>query len=111
MSLRVARFHHNPAVQGSRRAGALQDALARSRADVLAWLDPGVVLDAKTLNAACEPLLDEHVAAVTLKGHGRRLTRLGVPIPLGSDAADAVLYAPAGLALYHRQRVLDAGGF
>src|SRR6185436_8266661 len=58
------------------------------------------------------------VAAVTLSGYGRTLTSLGVPAALGAQPSSAppietvrqVLYAPAGLAVFHRQRVLSVGG-
>src|SRR5262245_38812182 len=64
----------------------------------------------------CEALNQPAVAAVTLSGCGRTLTSLGVPAwrkPEPSNSNDAnqrVLYAPAGLAVFHRERVLKAGG-
>lgn len=65
----------------------------------------------------CAALDDADVAAVTLDGCARTLTALGVPAPTdnetsGTSSGDSrrVLYAPGGLAVFHRARVMSVGG-
>jgi hypothetical protein len=82
------------------------------------WLDQTREIPEEILSAMCEALNNPSVAAVTLPGCGRTLTRLGVPASSAtqlsaspsSDSARPVLYAAAGLAVFHRMRVLSIGG-
>lgn len=113
VSLTLTRIDHYAASPQRKRASVLKAALARSRTDCVAWVDPAYGLTNETLSSLCDAFAASDVGAVTFAGLGRRLTLLGVPSAEGaprSQVPDAVLYAPAGVAVLHRQRVLDAGG-
>ena len=115
MSLKLTRFPHRGGSIEGNRAAALQRALTQSSARFFGWLDPGLALSDDQLRIVYEQFDEPDVAAVTLRGHGRRLTRLGVPncesTTTDPTLAHAILYAPEGLAIYDRARVLAAGGF
>jgi GT2 family glycosyltransferase len=96
------------------RAAALQNALLSATTPAAAWIDAAVDVSDEILAKMCEALEGADVAAVTLAGCGRTLTALGVPARAASEPTAAssrrVLYAPGGLAVFHRDRVMSAGG-
>jgi GT2 family glycosyltransferase len=99
------------------RGAALQRTLVTATASAaVAWIDPSYAIPEHVLAAMCAAFDDPDVAAVTLRGCGRTITTLGVPtssesnISAPSSRGRQVLYAPAGLAVLHRARVLSVGG-
>lgn len=78
--------------------------------DAVGWIDPDLSLSDDAVSALREALAVPDVAAATLRGYGQTLTVLGVPQVLPAFSVRQVLYAPAGLAVYHRARVLETGG-
>ena len=115
--LNLTRFSNSSDTSRS-RAAALQGAFTGAITPAIGWIDPPSVVPDDVLQAMCDALEEPGVAAVTLSGCGRTLTPLGVPAllggppssPLPNDTLRQVLYAPAGLAVFHRQRVLSVGG-
>jgi GT2 family glycosyltransferase len=115
MSRKLTRFPYQRVSHERHRAAALQRALLESSAEFVGWLDPALALSDDQLSTVYEQFADADIAAVTLAGYGRCLTRLGIP-SCERNANDgppsaAVLYAPEGVAIYHRTRVLNLGGF
>jgi GT2 family glycosyltransferase len=115
--LNLTRFP-SPSDTSRSRAGALHGVFASAATTAVGWIDPAHQIPDDVLGAMCAALEDPTVAAVTLSGCGRTLTPLGVPVSSAdqrptsssSDGARRVLYAPAGLAVFHRARVLSIGG-
>src|SRR5262249_14467636 len=115
MSLKLTRFPYQSVLHERHRAAALQRALLESSAEFFGWLDPGIALSDDQLSIVYEQFAESDVAAVTLAGYGRCLTRLGIPSrernANDGPSSAAVLYAPEGVAIYHLTRVLNLGGF
>jgi GT2 family glycosyltransferase len=115
LPLNLTRFP-SPSDTSRSRAAALQAAFTTATTPAVAWIDPAGAIPDSVLTTMCEALEDPAVAAVTLSGCGRTLTSLGVPAadesrrsPSNADRR-RVLYAPAGVAVFHRRRVLSIGG-
>ena len=100
------------------RAAALQAVFTGATTPAIGWIDATSAVPDDVLKAMCDRLEEPGVAAVTLSGCGRTLTSLGVPTSTGAlrsassltETVRRVLYAPAGLAVFHRHRVLSVGG-
>ena len=117
----LTRFH-SPSGPGDRtRASALQAAIASAPTVAVGWIDPAHALPDTVLAALCDALEGADVAAATMAGAGRTVTAFGVPAAPAADPAPVpgsrpstapreVLYGPAGLVVFHRARVLAAGG-
>lgn len=113
----LTRIHPAPDAARPWRAVWLQNSLERASTSVVGWIDPAHQLPDDMIDALCDAVAHDGVAAATLSGFGRTLTLLGVPAQAALAAAPAlragmrpVLFAPAGLVVFHRDRVLRAGG-
>src|SRR6185295_15169130 len=115
--LNLTRFSNSSDTSRS-RAAALQAVFTGATTSAIGWIDPTSAVPDDVLQAMCDRLEEPGIAAVTLSGCGRTLTSLGVPASRGARPSESspnetvrrVLYAPAGLAVFHRQRVLSVGG-
>ena len=112
--LNLTRFSNSSDTSRS-RAAALQAVFTGATTSAIGWIDPTSAVPDDVLQAMCDRLEEPGIAAVTLSGCGRTLTSLGVPASRGARPSESspnetvrrVLYAPAGLAVFHRQRVLS----